>query len=259
MLPTTDLLPEQADLACDQLCSRGCIGSACYCDGFERAGLDALCVATPNCATICDTNPDCAGYAVEDGFCYLYSCPASVTQTHAVGGADFQFALVEAAAGAGTWFRRTYGRICTTPAEYSVTAGHVTVTTRATTGATFVVDPDHVATIEVVATQGNLSSLLGESEDRIMIVDADGTCGLSPPTAQATPVLDANAGAAGPSGQVQSQPWTQLQPISGPGISVEPDVKPAGSTASTRIARAPTWTRRPSRSCTSTSASRSAS
>lgn len=70
----------------------------------------------------------------------------------------------------------------------------------------------------MVATDGGLASTLGESRDRVMLIDAGGTCGLSPPTLQATP----GPGRAGSAGaRALGAAWTALEPVSGPGLAVK--------------------------------------
>jgi hypothetical protein len=70
------------------------------------------------------------------------------------------------------------GGVCGTPAQFDKQAGKLYVTARVELGATFVIEPGNAGSIEVMGAN------LRPWADRIMIVNCQDTCGVSPPSAQ---------------------------------------------------------------------------
>jgi len=202
---------------CMSKCAQVCVGSDCYCEGLEHAEDDALCLTPNECADACSSTKNCAGYELGTGTCYLRTCPdidvvlsydTILYANHTEAG--FLMVDVDAIESGHDWNVRVQGRTCTSPSDYTQMAGYVTVTERARLGATYVAEVNKITTIEVVASTGDLAGLYGETEDRIIVIDGEGTCGLNKPTRSVRPGW--------PGWDDLGLDWLDLEPITGQGV-----------------------------------------
>jgi len=121
-----------------------------------------LCTTAANCRALCDEKgPACAGVRVSGAyFCELLSSvgpPPSPPDA------------------AAEIFLKQDDTACTHAQDYEK-VGTLTVTTRAETEQRYVVAPEEVTSIEVVGTFDE------DMDDRIMVIDACGTCGVTAPS-----------------------------------------------------------------------------
>jgi len=158
---------------CEKKCHAGCIGDDCYCSGFDDSAVDsatAYCLPPDLCREACDALTTCVGFSTtESDACILSTTPFASDS------------------GGWTSFAKKQGSACTDPHDFETPVGKITVTARAHIGAAYVVEPATKTTIEVAGT-GLMADKGGIpfSSDRIMVVDCDGMCGYSDPSASVT-------------------------------------------------------------------------
>merc|ERR1719161_2358010 len=196
----TDLLGEPlAGFECAAMCSMGCTGPNCYCEGYKTAALDGtnFCLPPSLCRDACDALGDaCVGISVHDTLpqCLLAS---STTLTDANVEESWQF------------YEKLAGTACTSLSDFTQTAGSFAVTARPDVAVDYVVTPGEDVSIEVTAAGASMltyeSSRKLLSEDRITVIDSLGTCGLSSPSSSVEmPEMDAS--------KISS--WAMLAPFS---------------------------------------------
>jgi hypothetical protein len=159
---------------CESKCHAGCIGSDCFCSGFDDAAVtaaDAYCLSPDMCRETCDAlGSGCAGFSTTDSNACILSATATPSDD-----------------GSFSSFEKMTGTACTDPHDFETPVGKITVTNRAHIGAEYVVEPSTKTTIEV-AGSGLMADKGGIpfSSDRIMVVDCDGMCGYSDPSSSVT-------------------------------------------------------------------------
>jgi hypothetical protein len=158
---------------CEEKCHAGCLGSDCFCSGFDDAAVDAtaaFCLSPEMCRDVCDYFTACVGFSTTESNACILSTSGSSSDS-----------------GSWTSFVKSTGTACTDPHDFDTPVGKVTVTARAHIGAEYVVEPSTKTTIEV-AGSGLMTDVGGIpfSSDRIMIVDCDGKCGYSNPSSSVT-------------------------------------------------------------------------
>jgi len=162
---------------CTTKCSTGCIGEHCYCDAWEQAGSDTLCLPASLCRQACDESL-CAGIAVHD---FLPLCELAAS-TCAFGSGPVDEAWQT--------FDRRAGTACTHLTDYKQKAGSLDVTARVTLEVDYVFEPGEEQSIEITGP-GDLAAahlpVLGFTQqgllsaDRVAIMNKDGRCGISSP------------------------------------------------------------------------------
>lgn len=159
---------------CSDKCSAGCNGANCGgCDEYlaDSASLDAntVCVDLLDCEQLCQNTGPCVGYFQHRSanLCVL----VSAFDTPPASNADWD------------QFTARDSTVCTTGAycnaDFSTAVGTVHVTNKAYVGVDYVVAPQTSSVIEV------LGSNLDVNHDRIMVIDCQGTCGLSAASGEA--------------------------------------------------------------------------
>jgi hypothetical protein len=162
-----------ADDLCDAKCKAGCVGDHCHCEDFDATDgsmSTTYCLSPEKCQAACDAEADCGFFSMSGNLCVLAKDDAST-----VAGAAF------------TTFTKKMGTACTHPHDFPAAVGKITVTKRVDVGVEYVVAPGDATTVEVTGTElikGDMA--IPFSADRIMIVDCDGQCGYSAPTASAS-------------------------------------------------------------------------
>jgi hypothetical protein len=177
-----------ADDICETKCKAGCVGDDCFCSGYDPTDTTVLfeqiyCTSPQKCRAACDAEPLCTAFSTKENLCVLSVAGADVATDYKVG--------------AWTSFEKQAGTACTHPHDFSTLVGKITVTGRVDVDVEYVVPPSESTTIEVSGT-GLLSAegAMLFSSDRIMVVDCDGQCGYSAPSASVSP----------------GKPWTDLMP-----------------------------------------------
>jgi hypothetical protein len=186
-LPLDQVSEDTAAEGCEVKCTRVCVGDDCHCEPFELAEEDALCLPIKKCKAACDAEKLCSGFEMpEDGLCYLHTCGPDDVWQGAVPYPHNETLFVNASRvndKVHDWYARAYGKVCTTPGEYTQMAGYVAVTERLRLGGTFVIEANKAASLEVAAKAGQtVAGEFGASKDRISVVDMNGVCVLSPPS-----------------------------------------------------------------------------
>jgi hypothetical protein len=161
---------------CMGKCHAGCIGSDCFCSGFDDPAVDssvAYCLSAAMCREVCDSFDICKGFSTTESDACILSMTGTASDS-----------------GAWTSFEQFDGTACTDPHDFETPVGKITVTARAHIGAEYVVEPSTPTTIEVAGTGLMAPVDSGDgipfSSDRIMVVDCDGMCGYSMPSASVT-------------------------------------------------------------------------
>jgi hypothetical protein len=163
------------DDICETKCRAGCVGDNCFCDDYSSSLSDmdsTYCLSSAKCRAACDAEASCIAIStMGDTFCVLSTTGAA-----------------ESPAPGWTAYLKRSGSVCTHPHDFSAAVGHITVTSRADVGTEYVVPPSETLTIEVSGT-GLISQdrAIPFSSDRIMVVDCDGQCGYSGPSASVAP------------------------------------------------------------------------
>jgi len=164
------------------------VGDDCFCSGYDPTDTTVLfeqiyCTSPQKCRAACDAEPLCTAFSTKENLCVLSVAGAAVASDYKVG--------------AWTSFEKQAGTACTHPHDFSTLVGKITVTGRVDVDVEYVVPPSESTTIEVSGT-GLLSAegAMLFSSDRIMVVDCDGQCGYSAPSASVSP----------------GKPWTDLMP-----------------------------------------------
>lgn len=121
-----------------------------------------LCVPPSRCRAHCDATAGCAGVRVSGFFCELL---ASVT--------------LHAEAFPDRWrvYARAVGTACTHSQDFAAHVGTLVVTALAETGWRYVLAPEEDGSVEVYGAFGGVETW---TRDRIMVIDACGTCGVTP-------------------------------------------------------------------------------
>jgi len=167
--------PSVAAHACVAKCATGCIGPACFCDGYTglRPGSEVLCLPAEECRAACSLVSDCASANVH---VLLPRCTLSAAA--AVPSPDLAY----------TMFTKQAGTACTHASDFAE-VGRVSIT-RVDTSSVYVVEPlTQNASFELIADGGLTVTKAGPgglSNSRIMVIDGEGLCGFS---AAATSVL----------------------------------------------------------------------
>jgi len=255
-LPFTDIENSYYAAAIEQLCTmkcaKGCVGEDCFCDGYDpeihyQEDITAADVATPFCADaalcaqLCEgSGPACGGFDldIENNLCYLsfrngypgLNSESNRNLEHCQGGSGAVYkegfehwritrdkSTCAATGGSGEHSLKI------TRKNFKRHVGTITLTQRPSINNDWVLTPGKTESIEVSGTD------LDWMEDRIMIIDSTGTCGISSPTA-------AHTGAA--KEQHQYNHWLAVQsPFVDPPHDDDegPYVAPAAAGA------APTW------------------
>jgi hypothetical protein len=162
--------PSIAAHACVVKCSKGCIGPACFCDGYPglRPESEVLCLPAEECRAACSLLDDCASVSVH---AQLPRCTLSEV-TAAVPSEDHSYNV----------FTKQVGTPCTHAADYSEVA-RVSMS-RVDTSAVYVVNPMTESSFELVANAGLTVMKAGPgglSNSRVMVIDGDARCGYSAP------------------------------------------------------------------------------
>jgi len=164
------------DHICETKCRTGCVGDDCFCGEYSSSLPDmdsTYCLSSARCRAACDAETNCTAIStMGDTFCLL-----------SAGGDN-----AESDAPGWTSFLKRDGSVCTHPHDFSAAVGSITVTSKVDVGTEYVVPPSETLTIEVSGT-GLLSDgkAIPFSADRIMVVDCDGQCGYSGPSASVSP------------------------------------------------------------------------
>jgi hypothetical protein len=229
-MPLRNMSADNAANGCDSKCRSYCVGSECYCELFDEAEENALCLPVSKCRAACDAEPSCAGFeAPQDGLCYLYGCggPGVLLADPPIPHNGSAFVLADVVEPGHAWYPRVYGATCTHPRDYSQMAGFVAVTARARVGATFVLEANQPGSIEIVAkSDATLARDFGWSADRIAVMDKSGVCGLSAPTTHVAAGLGVPQPVPGEEVDHVPKPWTSLAPLYGYGMPInESDTK----------------------------------
>jgi hypothetical protein len=174
---------------CMTKCAAGCVGDDCFCSGFDETAGDmstVYCLSPVLCRSACDDlGAACAGFGTKGtDSCVLYTSGYTLSTD-----------------GAWTSYAKETGTACTDPYEFSTLVGKATVTARADVYVEYVVEPNVVTTLEVAGTSMiSMKAGMPLSLDRIMVVDCDGMCGYSSPSASV--VIEGFSGG-----------WNELKPL----------------------------------------------
>jgi hypothetical protein len=169
-----------ADHGCATKCAMGCVGTHCYCEGYE-ASLPAstLCLPKPLCAQACADSAACVAFSVHDE---KPQCELATSCSAATGEA------------AWTTFAKMDGASCTHVDDFRAPVGQLVISGRVDIGVDYIFTPGVEGSIEITNPPGMSFMRFDKklSEDRITVIDCGGSCGVSRPTGAVT--LPANAG-----------------------------------------------------------------
>ncbi|MAD25369.1 MAG: hypothetical protein CMO44_14475, partial [Verrucomicrobiales bacterium] len=185
------LSTENVANVCAIKCSRGCVGPDCLCDGFNLStapgsvlaalGDDAapLCLDAPGCKAACEAEPDCTGYdfVPAKNLCYLLDEDEDDSYYYYEDEDDSYYyweSCDPAYDGDQVHWDKLVGYTsCTDAADFETHLGTVSLTTRVEVGMDWVLTPGETSSIEVLGHD------LDWKEDRIMVIDYTGICGVS--------------------------------------------------------------------------------
>jgi len=174
--------------SCSAKCSAGCLappansfGDSCGCGGNvaaleEVAG--ALCLDAAGCRAACSAADDCTGYTMHRTLdrCFLHSADSNAT-------ADNDHDL----------WTKSDGLSCQEDTDFfgvdaagaaAATLGKLHVTHRVDVGVDYIATPGQVTSLELTG------SALDYQNDRVMVIDCFGTCGVTGPSSYATVAPD---------------------------------------------------------------------
>jgi hypothetical protein len=163
-----------AEHACETKCAMGCVGTHCYCEGYE-AGLPAstLCLPKPLCAKACADSESCNAFSVHDEKPQCELAAACGTGT---------------VAAAWSVFAKVDGASCTHVDDFRTPVGQLTISGRVDIGVDYILTPGVEGSIEITNPPSASFMKFDDklSEDRITVIDCGGSCGVSRPTAAVT-------------------------------------------------------------------------
>merc|ERR1719247_1918229 len=164
---------------CTAKCASGCTGPFCYCDAVSDAGANTLCLPAALCREACEAAPDCVGIQVHDENPHcelLFRDELCLTTDFGSGSTteeDWQVYTVRA------------GAACTHAADFAERAGTLHVTARIETRVDYVIEPGVFGALEVTVPHGTPlgGGDLDNFKDRVTVIDCEGICGVSSPSA----------------------------------------------------------------------------
>jgi hypothetical protein len=170
----TELAAENVANLCAIKCSRGCVGPDCFCDSFDPATAPGselsqlgaeppqLCLDASGCKAACELESGCEGFNFfpDTNFCQLLTVNSTECTTGFNGDAVY-------------WDRLVNHTSCNAPSQFSTHLGTVSLTSRVEVGVDWVLTPQEISSIEVLGTDLNWKN------DRIMVIDYTGICGVS--------------------------------------------------------------------------------
>merc|ERR1719313_1441370 len=163
-----------AEHTCESKCAMGCVGTHCYCEGYEP-GLPAstLCLPTALCAKACADSEACVAFSVHDE---LPQCELATA---------CDVATEEAA---WTVFAKVDGASCTHVDDFRTPVGQLAISGRVDIGVDYIFTPGVEGSIEITSPLSTTFMKVAKkpSFDRITVIDCGGSCGVSKPTAAAT-------------------------------------------------------------------------
>jgi hypothetical protein len=170
--------------SCSAKCSAGCLappagsfGESCGCGGNDadlEAVAEALCLDAAGCRAACSADLACTGYTVHRTLdrCFLHSADSNQT-------ADNDHDLWTKSAGLACQEDEDFfGTDAATAA--AATLGKLHVTHRVDVGVDYIATPGQVTSLELTG------SALDFQNDRVMVIDCFGTCGVTGPSGYAT-------------------------------------------------------------------------
>jgi hypothetical protein len=169
-----------AEHTCESKCAMGCVGTHCYCEGYEPSlSSSTLCLPKPLCAKACADSPSCLAFSVHDEKpqCELSTVCDSATE-----------------AAAWSVFSKVDGASCTHVDDFRTPVGQLVISGRVDIGVDYIFTPGVEGSIEIT-NPPSVSFMKFDkklSEDRVTVIDCGGSCGVSRPTAAVT--LPMNAG-----------------------------------------------------------------
>jgi hypothetical protein len=170
-----------AEHSCESKCAMGCVGTHCYCDGYEP-GLPAstLCLPKPLCAKACADSEACVAFSVHDELpqCELAtSCGVATEEA------------------AWSVFAKVDGASCTHVDDFRTPVGQLAISGRVDIGVDYIFTPGVEGSIEITNPPSTSFMKFHSklSEDRITVIDCGGSCGVSRPTAAVTSPMEAGS------------------------------------------------------------------
>jgi len=155
---------------CRAMCSGGCLGSGCFCNGYTEADAEngeLLCLPAAECRALCEADATCTGFATSNQRCQLVQ--GAVNSALQAAGGDF------VQSDDWNFYSAVRHRPCVTRNRFTYDFGTLWITRRPHLGNNWVLAPNAAGSIEVLGDQ------LDVLHDRIVMIPANGTCGVSRP------------------------------------------------------------------------------
>jgi hypothetical protein len=170
-----------AEHSCESKCAMGCVGTHCYCDGYE-GGMSAstLCLPKPLCAKACADSESCVAFSVHD----------TKSQCELAAACD-----VATADAAWSTFAKVDGASCTHVDDFRTPVGQLVISGRVDIGVDYIFTPGVEGSIEITSPLSASFMKFDNklSEDRITVIDCGGSCGVSRPTTAVTSPVNAGS------------------------------------------------------------------